>query len=106
MLQLNQTHVVRAVQTVAVRTDEDIVERAVFAALENIGAVRFFEHFGRFFNDQGLAQLFGFALGVAPLNRHIAQPRHVGIDFVIAPLLAGFVNLLINRIIQNERLLG
>ena len=93
ILQLNQAHVVRAVQTVAVRTDENVVERAVFAAFENVRAVGFGENFGRFGFDERFARRFGFAFDVATLDWHVTQSANDCIDFVETPAFANFVNL-------------
>ena len=102
MLQLNQPHIVRTVQPVAVRTDKYIIKRTILTTFEAIRTIGLRKDLWGFCFDQGLAWHFSLALNITPLNRHIAQPRHIGINFIKAPGFTNLVHLLVQRIVQHK----
>ena len=48
ILQLNQSHIMCPIKTIAMRSNKHVIKRAVFAALKDVCAVRFGEHLWSF----------------------------------------------------------
>ena len=95
ILQLNQSHIMRAIKTIAMRSNKHIVERAVFTALKDVCAVRFGEHLWSFLFNQRFSQFFSFALNITSLNRHVSKSPNIRVNFVKTPTFTDFVNLFI-----------
>ena len=106
VLQRHQSQVARAIQPQPLTRHKYIVKAAILATRKHQRPVTFLEHLWYMLPNYWYAFVIRLALEIAPLNRLIADPLHVVINFVKTPLLAGFIHLPIKWVIQRKRLFG